>query len=711
MTHLTLRDHSADFSPRVWKGELTTPQQGLPNYCLVKAPKQDEQSGLGMANTFKRVSFLPVTLFAIFIWSFATVLVAQGTAPSPDKEQILSYDSDITVNPNGTLLVRDTITVFATGAQIKHGIHRDFPTRYNDRFGNPYFIHFEAVSLDRDGEPEAFRLRRVSNGLRIYMGKSSELVPSGQHTYELIYTIDRELGFFPDYDELYWNVTGNAWIFPIQEASATVHLPKGIAQEAILLDAYTGREGSAATDYTASADGQSNATFRTTRTLGPYEGLTIVARWPKRFVRLPTDDDKHRYFLEDNQPSLIGLAGLIVVLIYYTSAWFLVGRNLPRGEIRPRSEPPRGFSPAALRYVWRMAFDHKTLVVDLVDLAVKKHLAILEDNSGDYILGRLKPSPPPTAARHASSEDLPPEITPDEKLVLGRLFAAGDTIRLGPSHYALVGGAVEALHHHLRSNLEKGYFVTSRRYLIPGLLISLAAIVYCGFSIQGAQKDLVLFLAVWLLPWSMGCLTLIVLAIAAWRNALSDPHHAPTARKRAILMSAICLALWIGEVAGLGAMAWAASSDVVILFIVLVAISYLFHNLIKAPTRLGRALLNHIEGFRIFLTTSEQDRRDASTPGKNSPEVFERYLPYAMALNAEKVWGDKFSAASAQAAQGGTMAYSPGWYSGAGWDPLTASTFATSLGNSFSSAISSSTTAPRSRSVSGASRSRRGGAG
>ena len=420
----------------------------------------------------------------------------------------------------------------------------------------------KSFPLSATASRRTFTCGKLSNGLRIYMGKSSEIVPPGEHTYELTYTVDREIGFFPDHDELYWNVTGNGWIFPIQEASATVHLPKGIAREAILLDAYTGRQGSAETDYTASADDQSNATFRTTRALGPYEGLTIVARWPKGFVRLPTDDQKHRYFLEDNQASLIGLMGLIVVLIYYTVAWFLAGRDPARGEIRPRSEPPRGFSPAALRYVWRMAFDQKTLVANLVDLAVKKQLAILEDNSGAYILGRLKSSPRPNGAGHGAGERPAPEITPDEKLVLDRLFGAGDTIRLGPSHHALVGGAVEALHHHLRSSLEKVYFMTNGRYLIPGLLISLATVVRCGFSIQGAQKRLVLFLAIWLLPWSLGCLTLVVLAIAAWRNALSDPHHAPTARKRAIFMSAICLAFSIGEVAGLGMMAWAASTGV-----------------------------------------------------------------------------------------------------------------------------------------------------
>src|SRR5208282_1102343 len=498
-----------------------------------------------MVNMFKRLAFLTVTLIPISMASFARVLIAQGSASAPDSEQILSYNSDLTVNADGTLLVRETITVSATGAQIKYGIHRDVPTRYHDNFGNPYIVHFEVVSLERDGQPEDFHLGKLGNGLRIYMGNSRELVPPGEHTYELTYSVDREIGFFPDHDELYWNVTGDEWIFPIQKASATLHLPKGIAQQAILLDAYTGRQGSAETDYTASADNQSNATFRTVRALGPHEGLTVVARWPKGFVSPPTDDQKFLYFLEDNQTSLIGVIGLLVLLIYYTAAYFLAGRDPSQGEIIPRTEPPRGFSPAALRFIWRRAFDQKALIANLVDLAVKKQLAILEEASGTYILGRLRSDSLPTGTGLGSGEGPAPKVSRDEKLVLDKLFAAGDTIPMVPVNHAIVGGAIEALHHHLRSSLEKVYFMTNCRYLIPGLLISLATVVRCGFSIQGGQRLLVLFLTIWLFPWGLGCLTVAFLAIAAWKYALSDPLHAPTARTRAMVMSAICLLFFI----------------------------------------------------------------------------------------------------------------------------------------------------------------------
>jgi hypothetical protein len=337
------------------------------------------------------------------------------------------------------------------------------------------------------------------------------------------------------------------------------------------------------------------------------------------------------------------------------------------------------------------------MMVNLLDLAVKKQLAILEDISGGYILGRLKANAPPIGAQLSSIEDLTPEITPDERLVLDKLFAVGDTIRLEPAYHALVGGAVEALHHQLRSNLEKVYFLANSRYLIPGLLISLATVVRSGFSIQGGQRLLVLFLTLWLLPWSLGCMTVAALSIAAWRYALSDPYHAPTSRRRAIIMSAICVAFFLGEAAGLGVMGWAASIEVVVVLILLSAINCLFHSLVKAPARAGRSLMGQIEGLRTFLTSTEKDRRDLRTPLRATPDMLERLLPYAMALNVETAWGERLAAALAQTAKGATPGYSPSWYSGPGWNALTASTFATSLGSSFLSALSSSTTARSSR--------------
>ena len=157
------------------------------------------------------------------------------------------------------------------------------------------------------------------------------------------------------------------------------------------------------------------------------------------------------------------------------------------------------------------------------------------------------------------------------------------------------------------------------------------------------------------------------------------------------MISAVCLALFVGEVAGLGLLVWAASIEVATILMLLVVINYFFHLRLRSQTLSAHALMDQIEGLRLFLITAGEDRPDADASPSCTPELFERLLPYALALNVEKIWGEKFAAALAQTPRGDEEEYSPAWYSGPNWHPITASAFLTSLGGSFSSALSWST--------------------
>ncbi|MBU1631298.1 MAG: DUF2207 domain-containing protein, partial [Candidatus Omnitrophica bacterium] len=60
-------------------------------------------------------------------------------------ERILLFESYINVNEDGSMQVTENITVQSTGNEIKHGIYRDFPTRYKDRLGNNYVVDFKVI--------------------------------------------------------------------------------------------------------------------------------------------------------------------------------------------------------------------------------------------------------------------------------------------------------------------------------------------------------------------------------------------------------------------------------------------------------------------------------------------------------------------------------------------------------------------------------------
>ncbi|MEJ2622176.1 MAG: DUF2207 domain-containing protein [Candidatus Thiodiazotropha sp.] len=206
-------------------------------------------------------------------------------------EHILDFYSDITIRGDGAMEVVEAIKVRAEGGLIKRGIYRDFPTDYRDANGHRYRVDFEVMQILRDGQPENYRIESLRNGVRLYIGRADHYLEPGEYSYAITYRTNRQLGFFADHDELYWNVTGNGWEFAIQKVGATVHLPTGGDPYRITAEAYTGPTGAKGDHYHAEMLPQ-GAFFETTRALKIGEGLTIVVTWPKGVVHEPTVEER-----------------------------------------------------------------------------------------------------------------------------------------------------------------------------------------------------------------------------------------------------------------------------------------------------------------------------------------------------------------------------------------------------------------------------------
>ena len=83
-----------------------------------------------------------------------------------------------------------------------------------------------------------------------------------------------------------------------------------------------------------------------------------------------------------------------------------------------------------------------------------------------------------------------------------------------------------------------------------------------------------------------------------------------------------------------------------------VLINCVFYQILKAPTRAGRKLYDEIGGFREFLLMTEENRLNLLNPPEKTPELFNRYLPYALALDVEQEWSENFSSLLGGAALG-----------------------------------------------------------
>ncbi|WP_415006275.1 DUF2207 domain-containing protein [Aestuariivirga sp.] len=144
-------------------------------------------------------------------WLAALAAMIVLALPAWAAEEITRFGSEIATNRDSSLDVIEHITVNVEGMMIQRGIFRDFPTRYKDRMGNPVRINFDVTSVKRDGKPENYALESIANGTRIRIGNRDVMLRPGVHVYDIAYHVDQELGFFGQFDELYWNVTGNSW--------------------------------------------------------------------------------------------------------------------------------------------------------------------------------------------------------------------------------------------------------------------------------------------------------------------------------------------------------------------------------------------------------------------------------------------------------------------------------------------------------------------
>ena len=138
-----------------------------------------------------------------FCWLALLVLAPLPASALEQQERIDEFASDITIGRDGTLDVRETITVQAQGEQIRHGIFREFPTTYFDRQGKRHRVGFEVVSVTRNGAAEPYALETIANGKRVRIGREDVTVTPGRQVYVIAYRTDRQIGFFDTHDELY----------------------------------------------------------------------------------------------------------------------------------------------------------------------------------------------------------------------------------------------------------------------------------------------------------------------------------------------------------------------------------------------------------------------------------------------------------------------------------------------------------------------------
>ncbi|SFV36229.1 Predicted membrane protein [Devosia crocina] len=568
----------------------------------------------------------------------AALVVLVLALPTQAREEILSFASDVTLRVDGSVAVVETVDVRSEMIEIRRGIYRDIPTVLLGPSGNKIRVDFDVHSVTRNGAPEAYRVERMGNFQRIWIGDSRGFIGAGDHRYVITYTMARMARPFEEHDELYWNATGNYWNFPILRSVARVTLPQGAT--ITKLSAYTGAPGSTEQAVSVTRTSDTEASFRTQRILDAGEGMTFAVSFEKGVIAYPEGLDALLQSASDLREIWLPVFSVLILLAYNMTAWWHVGRDPPKGTIIPLFHPPKDFSPALTHFVHSWGFQQSgwtAFTAAIFNLGVRGLVAI--SNSGDALSVKTTGKSPQTSL-------------PVGEEVIFRYLEGEGTVTVdkstGPKLNSKRGEFTAAIERENR----KVWFNHNFGFVVVSFLLA--------FVMIGAMVSFDVLEIFWLFAAFVGGIFAAVIGSLIF-SALSKGGL----RLFIVLIWVVVVAfnsgggmLEIFSSLTVNSAALAAAS--------LILISVIFAVLMRAPTIQGRKVMDEIDGFKLYLDTAEKNRLNISGEPPMTVDRFERILPYAIALGVEKPWTEHFEgelSRNAVADRVGTD-YNPRWYSG-----------------------------------------------
>ncbi|MFA6513450.1 MAG: DUF2207 domain-containing protein, partial [Patescibacteria group bacterium] len=318
-------------------------------------------------------------------------------------EHIKSFDSNIIINKDGTIDVKESI-IYDFSTLNKHGIYRDIPFIKTNQDGKKFELKLDNVSVaDENGRSYKFVKSWIDEKiLRLKIG-DADLYVTGEHQYIISYKVFGALTYYSDHDELYWNVTGNEWNVPIAFSRAQVTMPGEIEKEKINLKCFAGGYGSTQSDCRAD-NVEGMPVFGTNNYLMSNSGLSVVISFPKNIVAV-LEPKEFVSFWETWVGKLLSLLLGLLALTWYVGLpffiiykWFKSGRD-PKGTVGVTSawfDPPktqdgkRFLTPGEVGTLGDETVDMKDISASIVDLARRGYLTIDERKKGDFYLIKNK---------------------------------------------------------------------------------------------------------------------------------------------------------------------------------------------------------------------------------------------------------------------------------------------------------------------------------
>lgn len=559
----------------------------------------------------------PTTLRALFLIAALALALSSVASAQDTANRIRHFNAVLTVRPNGSLDVTEDLTIRLAGAANE--IVRDLSLHADARNASKKLTVNILSVTDEDGQPLRTEEASADDGwtrrLRIWV--PGEV--AGDHHIAIRYRVVGAIRSVPGtrnpgaLDEMRWNVIGNTDM-PIDSVHARVMLPAGARPT--LAGVYTVPGDSVSPDATVRENGN-EVSFALLRVLPPHQAITLRVDFPLGYIQRGPS-------LWVRVVPVLSWWPLLTPWIVFALAfrlWDKRGRDPKEDSQVVRYEPVDGVSPAGLGKLVSNELEPpmRLFTATLVDLAVRGFIGIEEISPSILVTLTKDVSAIAQSILHGDNGSIDYIVhfarprsewkglkSHEERLLDALINAApipgdtkADSVRvstLSNKFYVSIPEIVEAMELEL---VAKGYYHTR-----PGK-VNLRWIMYASFPLLVAA----------FVSWFFGGILDL-----GWVWIFDEPPE-----KGSVLQSddKFLFAMLLST-------------------LILVGFAFIMPSRSVAGGRARDATL----GFKEFLG------RVDTMP---SVELFERYLPYAIAFGVESSWARAFE---------NIYVAPPSWYSG-----------------------------------------------
>lgn len=588
--------------------------------------------------------------------------------PACAQESIDSFASTITIHKDGSMHVREAITVRAEGNQIKKGIYREIPLLYSGPSDYRGMVPFAVTSASIDGAPlDPVETEFRGDNIRVLM-RNAEPLSLGQHLFVLEYDTSLHLRFYESNGELNWNATG-VWGFPMHAISCRIILPQGVAVRKTA--AWAGRAGSKDPGNSKISQPQANEAMFTLPGLEPDAQFTVAVAFDKNSIADPAqvlaeEQQREEAALEKAQQEeeqAIRERGLLFEILYdnpflpaqclafcavflhFFLLWQRLGIDPPKGTIFPRYYPPsqapwgknsapgvaaQPLSPLAVEYLRKATrISGRGLAATFLALAFKGMCRISKADEKTYALELT-----------TGSNRQKAELSAEEQAVhreLARCVGKGNTLLLSPKNEdirSIFDVAKTSVKQNLKDAWRLNAWVAVLGWFLVLPLAFMASFWEVDISFIAPDASALPPILLVFLVCTAFCAALVLPCVLMWQKQKSLAAIAGATALPLLGIAALALQLLFGE------FEW-------LMPLLILVTTIAFTAIIKAPSPTARAAMDEIEGLAMYIRTAELPRMEQVSAKdekpEDTPEVFRRLLPYALVLGLEKTWCNRFA--------------------------------------------------------------------